>query len=83
VTQNTIYLLCAGGLILGLIAVVIDRLNFPQRRFVARGVRISPGDGATRDRTGAHIIDLIESGDPAFGDPALGKTAFGDTEVSE
>lgn len=57
-TQNTIYLLCGGGIILGLIAVVIDRLNFPQRRFVAKGVRVNRDRGASRDRTGAHIVDL-------------------------
>lgn len=57
-TANTIYLLCAGGLILGAIGVIIDRLNFPQRRFMAKGVQVSPDIGATRDRTGAHILDL-------------------------
>lgn len=57
-TANTVYLLCAGGLIIGAIGVVIDRLNFPQRRFMAKGVSISSDIGATRDRTGAHILDL-------------------------
>lgn len=55
-TQSTIFALCAGGFVLGLIAVIIDRLNFPQRRFVPRGV--PPQDhGPNRDRTGAHIVD--------------------------
>ena len=57
-TANTVYLLCAGGLIMGAIGVIIDRLNFPQRRFMAKGVSISSEIGATRDRTGAHILDL-------------------------
>lgn len=57
-TANTVYLLCGGGLILGGIGVIIDRLNFPQRRFMAKGVSISSDIGATRDRTGAHILDL-------------------------
>lgn len=59
-TQTTVYLLSAGGLILGLIGVVIDRINFPQRRFVAKGLKIDATGAPTRDRTGAHIIDLEE-----------------------
>ncbi len=55
-TQQTVLLLAGAGLILGLIAVVIDRLNFPQPRFRAKGVRV--GDEQARDRTGAHIVDL-------------------------
>jgi hypothetical protein len=39
-------------------AVVLDRLNFPQPRFRAKGVRIDPHDGPSRDRTGAHIVDI-------------------------
>mgnify|MGYP006950442834 CR=1 FL=1 len=60
-TQTAVLLLCAGGVLLGLIAVVIDRLNFPQRRFTAKGVRIDPTNSPNRDRTGAHIIDLEET----------------------
>lgn len=55
-TQQTVLLLAGAGLILGLIAVVIDRLNFPQPKFRAKGVRV--GDEQRRDRTGAHIVDL-------------------------
>ncbi len=55
-TTNQILLLCAGALVLGLIAVVVDRLNFPQRKFVAKQVEVDLGD-RTRDRTGAHILD--------------------------
>ena len=62
-TQTTVYLLCAGGLILGLIGVVIDRINFPQRRFVAKGLKVDASGAPTRDRTGAHIIDLEEPAD--------------------
>lgn len=58
-TEQTILLLCAGGLLLGLIAVVIDRINFPQRKFQPKSVQIEPGErGARRDRTGAHIVDF-------------------------
>lgn len=66
-SQNTILLLCVGGILLGLIAVVIDRLNFPQRKFVPKSVVIDPADPkGSRDRTGAHIVDLDpeESPDP-------------------
>jgi hypothetical protein len=63
-TQNAVLLLCAGGLLLGLIAVVIDRVNFPQRRFTAKGVRLSRRKGPSRDRTGAHIIDLEDPSEP-------------------
>ncbi len=58
-TQQTILLLCAGGLLLGLIAVVIDRINFPQRKFEPKSIKIEPDErGAKRDRTGAHIVDF-------------------------
>ncbi len=58
-TQQTVLLLCAGGLLLGLIAVVIDRLNFPQRKFQAKTVEIEADErGSRRDRTGAHIVDF-------------------------
>lgn len=55
-TQQTVLLLAGAGLILGLIAVVIDRLNFPQPKFRAKGVRV--GGEQARDRTGAHIVEL-------------------------
>lgn len=58
-TGNTVFLLCAAALILALIAVLVDRLNFPQRRF--RPKQIRPTDrGPTRDRTGAHILEVDE-----------------------
>ncbi len=56
---NTIFLLCAGALILAVIAVLVDRLNFPQARF--RPKQIKPSEQyPTRDRTGAHILDVEE-----------------------
>ena len=49
--------LVLGALFLSLIAVLVDRINFPQRRF--RPKQIQTGDhGATRDRTGAHIVEV-------------------------
>ena len=63
-SQSTILLLCGGGLILAFIAVIIDRLNFPQRRFVARGTRVDGRAGPTRDRTGAHIVTVETSPSP-------------------
>lgn len=61
---NTILLLCAGAMVLALIAVLIDRLNFPQAKFRAKQIKPSE-KGQTRDRTGAHILDVIdESQDP-------------------
>ncbi|MEM7326292.1 MAG: hypothetical protein AAF531_24620 [Actinomycetota bacterium] len=58
-TGNTIFLLCAAALILALIAVLVDRLNFPQQRF--RPKQIKPSEQSPmRDRTGAHILDADE-----------------------
>lgn len=59
ITGNTVFLLCAAALILALIAVLVDRLNFPQPRFRAKQIRPSE-QSPTRDRTGAHIIDADE-----------------------
>lgn len=56
-TGGNILLLCLGALILALIAVLIDRINFPQPRFRARQIRPSERTPA-RDRTGAHIVDV-------------------------
>jgi hypothetical protein len=57
VPSNTVLALLAGALLLGLIAVLIDRLNFPQRRFVPKRTVLVEGE-RHRDRTGAHITDL-------------------------
>jgi hypothetical protein len=56
---GTITWLVVGALLLGLLAVVIDRVNFPQKPFRAK--RIEPGArGAARDRTGAHVVEISE-----------------------
>lgn len=68
-TGNTVFLLCAGALILALIAVLVDRLNFPQSRF--RPKQIMPSERhPTRDRTGAHIVDIDVDDDDAGADAA-------------
>ena len=56
-TGSIIFLLCAGALVLSLIAVLVDRLNFPQSRFRPRQIRTSARH-PTRDRTGAQIIEV-------------------------
>lgn len=62
-TADTILALAAGALMLSFIAVLVDRLNFPQPRFRARQIRPSEST-PSRDRTGAHIVD-VESFDAA------------------
>ena len=59
--------LALGALILGTLAVVLDRVNFPQRPFQAKRIKV-PQRGSSRDRTGAHILD--ESEDDAAADNA-------------
>lgn len=60
-TANTVFLLALGALLLALIAVLVDRLNFPQGRFRPRQIR--PSEAApSRDRTGAHIVDVESFG---------------------
>ncbi len=54
---DSILLLCAGALALAVIAVLLDRVNFPQRRFKAKQIRVAE-KGPARDRTGAHIVDI-------------------------
>ena len=55
--QNVVFLLIGAAIVLGLIAVLIDRLNFPQKRFRPKAVAVDH-KGRARDRTGAHIIDV-------------------------
>lgn len=62
IDAGTITLLVFASLVLGLLAVVLDRVNFPQKPFYAKRIRTGPG-GARRDRTGAHIIDTDEPTD--------------------
>lgn len=59
--QNAVFLLIGAAIVLGLIAVLIDRLNFPQRRFRPKAVAVDHKGRAARDRTGAHILDIDES----------------------
>jgi hypothetical protein len=56
--------LVLGALALSVLAVVLDRVNFPQRPFRPKGIDTSGGPVA-RDRTGAHIVD--ESDDDRAG----------------
>jgi hypothetical protein len=49
--------LVLGALILSALAVLIDRLNFPQRPFRSRGGCLPSWIGTARDRTGAHMVD--------------------------
>ncbi len=56
-TSSTVFLLALGALFLAFIAVLVDRLNFPQARFRSRQVRPSESN-PSRDRTGAHIVDV-------------------------
>lgn len=58
--EDVVFQLIGAALILGLIAVLLDRINFPQKRFRPKGVAIGTKSGTARDRTGAHIIDLDE-----------------------
>lgn len=57
INTSSVVSLVIGALILGLIAVVLDRINFPQRPFRPKQIRTG-GRGPTRDRTGAHIVDV-------------------------
>lgn len=49
--------LVVGSLVLGLLSVLIDRLNFPQRPFRPEAAPGRHEHVARRDRTGAHIVD--------------------------
>lgn len=53
--------LCLGGLGLALLAIVIDRFNFPQRRFRPKRMPMN-AHGSQRDRTGAHVVDESHRG---------------------
>lgn len=58
--ENLVFLLIGAAIALGLIAVLIDRVNFPQKRFRPKAVAVDHKGRAARDRTGAHIIDVDE-----------------------
>lgn len=53
---DTLLLFCGGGLLLCIAAIVIDRFNFPQRRFRPKRIAVN-ANGPRRDRTGAHVLD--------------------------
>lgn len=59
INTSSVLSLILGALVLSLIAVVLDRLNFPQRPFRPKQIRTERG-GPSRDRTGAHIVDIVE-----------------------
>lgn len=58
--NGLVFILMLGAIVLGLAAVVIDRINFPQTPFRAKRV-ITGSVGPDRDRTGAHITDVYVS----------------------
>jgi len=53
---TSLLLMFGAATVLGLIAVVIDRLNFTQPKFRPRKIEVDL-DHSTRDRTGSHIAD--------------------------
>jgi len=55
--KTTLLLMVGAAIILALIAVVIDRLNFTQPKFRPRKLEVDLDTHHTRDRTGAHIVD--------------------------
>lgn len=62
-STQALLLLGGAGLLLAVVSVLIDRLNFPQPRFRARTVVYDRRRGPRRDRTGAHIVE--DSPEPA------------------
>jgi hypothetical protein len=60
---SNLFLLCLGALTLAIIALLIDRINFPQRPFRPKRIE-TEARGPKRDRTGAHIV-YVDSVDEA------------------
>lgn len=58
-TRNDLILLILGATGLGLMGVIIDRLNFPQRKFRPKTIALKNSQPQHRDRTGAHITDFV------------------------
>ncbi len=55
---TSLLLMLGAAIVLGLIAVVIDRLNFSQPKFKPQQIEVDiDSESSTRDRTGAHITD--------------------------
>lgn len=59
INTSSVLSLMIGALVFGLIAVVLDRINFPQRSFRPKQIETGSG-GPRRDRTGAHIVDTVD-----------------------
>lgn len=55
-TASNLFLMCLAALALAVVAVLIDRFNFPQKPFKAKMVKPAE-QGVTKDRTGAHILE--------------------------
>ncbi len=60
INTSSVMSLVIGALVLGLIAVVLDRVNFPQKPFRPKRIKTGDSSGPTRDRTGAHIVDTVD-----------------------
>ncbi len=58
INTSSVSSLIIGAVILAVIAVLLDRLNFPQKPFRPKRIETNRRSGATRDRTGAHIVDV-------------------------
>ena len=61
INTNSVTSLIIAAVILGAIAVIVDRLNFPQKPFRPKRIETGGRREPSRDRTGAHIVDV--SGD--------------------
>ena len=59
---GTLTWLVVGALVLSVLAVVLDRVNFPQRPFRPKG--LEAGSRVARDRTGAHIVEELDEEQP-------------------
>lgn len=79
IDAGTVTWLVLGALMLGALAVVIDRVNFPQKPFRPKRIETS-AEGAARDRTGAHILDEFDDGEPEVSE---GTEATGVAEAEE
>ncbi len=59
INTGSVLSLLFAAVVLGVLAVLLDRVNFPQRPFRAKQIQPS-SEGPIRDRTGAHIVDVTE-----------------------
>jgi hypothetical protein len=58
INTNSVTSLIIAAVILAAIAVIVDRLNFPQKPFRPKRIETGGRRGPARDRTGAHIVDV-------------------------